>query len=106
MSFNFLVQGFRTPLLAILSLSLLSAVPSTAALISDPAGDFLPSYTGPQNGDLDVLSAQVFFNGSDFRFTSTLNGAIGATPNAIYVWGIDRGAGTPGFPTIAPGVNL
>ncbi len=99
-------RRLRTPLLAVLSLSLFSAIPSTAALITDPAGDFLPSFTGPHNGDLDVLSAQVFFNGSDFRFTSTLNGAIGTTPSAIYVWGVDRGAGMHGFPTIAPGVTF
>ena len=99
-------NGLRTPLLAVLTLSLFSAVPSTAALITDPAGDFLPSFTGPHNGDLDVLSAEVFFNGSDFRFTSTLNGAIGTTSGAAYVWGVDRGAGKHGFPTIAPGVTF
>jgi hypothetical protein len=87
-----------------LSALLLSAVQSKAAIITDPAGDFLPSYTGPQNGDLDVLSAQVFFNGSSFTFTATMDGAIGTTVGGNYVWGIDRGAGTQGFPTIAPGV--
>ena len=33
-----------------------------------------------------------------------MNGAIGTTSGAIYVWGVDRGAGTVGFPTMAPGV--
>lgn len=75
-----------------------------ADLITDSASDFLASYTGPKNGDLDVVSAQVFFNGSDFMFTSTQAAPIGTTTGAIYVWGINRGAGTQGFPVIAPGV--
>ena len=87
-----------------LSALFLSAAQSKAAVITDPAGDFIPSYTGPQNGDVDVVSAQVFFDGSSFTFTATMAGAIGTTAGANYVWGIDRGAGTAGFPTIAPGV--
>lgn len=83
-----------------------SSLPLSAALITDPANDFLPSYTGPQNGDLDVLSAQVFYTGSTFVFTSTQNALVGTTPTGLYVWGIDRGAGTAGFPTIAPGVTF
>lgn len=82
----------------------ISAFPAGAATINDPANDFLPSYTGPRNGDLDVLNAQVFFDGANFTFTSTENGLIGTTPGGIFVWGINRGAGTPGFPVIAPGV--
>jgi hypothetical protein len=92
-----------------LSVALLLAafsLPLSAALITDPAGDFLPSFSGPQNGDLDVLSAQVFFTGSSFVFTSTQNGLVGTTPTGLYVWGIDRGAGTAGFPTLAPGVTF
>jgi hypothetical protein len=83
---------------------LLSAAQSKAAVITDPAGDFIPSYTGPKNGDLDVLSAQVSFNGSSFTFTATMAGAIGTTTGGNYVWGINRGAGAQGFATIAPGV--
>lgn len=81
-----------------------SALPIGAAVISDPANDFLPTYTGPKTGDLDVITAQVFFDGTNFTFTSTQNGLIGTTPAGIFVWGINRGSGTPGFPVIAPGV--
>lgn len=77
-----------------------------ADLIIDPPGDFLPSYTGPQNGDLDVLQAEVFFDGSSFLFTSTSNAAIGTTPGGVFVWGIDRGAGFATFPDVAPGVTF
>lgn len=89
---------------ALCALLAVAALPTTAAVISDPANDFLPTYTGPKNGDLDVLSAQVFYDGANFTFTSTQNAPIGTTTGGIFVWGINRGAGTPGFPVIAPGV--
>jgi hypothetical protein len=90
---------------ALAALCMLPAL-SPAALITDPAGDFLPTYTGPQNGDLDVLQAEVFFDGSSFLFTSTSNAPIGTTPGGVFVWGIDRGAGLPLLPAIAPGVTF
>lgn len=91
---------------AIASLLLLGALSAAADVISDPTNDFLPSFTGPHNGDLDAVSAQVFFDGANFTFTSTLNGIVGTTPTGLYVWGIDRGAGTVGFPAIASGVTF
>ena len=86
------------------------AVPLSAASaqITDAAGDWLPTYTGPRNsllnGDLDILKAQVFFDGHFFKFTSTSAGNIGSTTGAFFVWGMNRGAGTARFPTLAPGV--
>jgi hypothetical protein len=82
------------------------ALPLPAELIVDPPDDFLPTYTGPQNGDLDVLEAEVFFNGSSYLFTSTSNAPIGTTPDGVFVWGINRGAGFATFPGIAPGVTF
>lgn len=72
--------------------------------IVDPAGDFLSGFTGPNNKDLDVLQGEVSFDGSNFLFTSTQAGAIGTTPGALYVWGVNRGAGAARFGTLAPGV--
>ncbi len=77
---------------------------SPAAVITDPVGDFLSTYTGPRNGDMDVLRAEVLFDGSSYFFTSTSNAAIGTTPGGVFVWGIDRGAGLPILSAIAPGV--
>lgn len=79
---------------------------SFAAHINDPANDFLPSYTGPHNADLDVLEAEVFLEGSSLRFTSHSAAAIGTTSGGVFVWGIDRGAGFATFPVIAPGVTF
>ena len=80
-----------------LTASVLATLPTPSvglAQTSDPAGDFLAGYLGPKGADLDVLSAQAFFNGSQFLFTSTQNGPVGTTPNGVFVWGINRGSGT------------
>ncbi len=83
-----------------------------AQSITDAPGDFLPTYTGPQNGDVDVLSAFAGYNaGTDtFSFSGTFAGAIGTTAGAFYVWGLDRGVGTERFvagtPSVGQGVKF
>lgn len=69
----------------------------------DPIGDFLSVYTGPANGDLDVVAVGAFLSGPDeVVLSGTHAGLVGTTPGAAYVWGIDRGAGTEPFPTLDP----
>jgi hypothetical protein len=65
------------------------------AAVADPTEDFLPVYTGPQTGDLDVtrVDARITVPG-EVRLSGTHASPIGATPGAAYVWGIDRGQGT------------
>lgn len=75
-----------------------------AALITDPVGDFLATYTGPKNGDMDVISAQVFYDGTNFTFFNSQNGAVGTTPGGVYVWGVNRGTNLAPFGAFAPGV--
>lgn len=77
------------------------AAPAWAAEVTDPASDFLSTYTGAPGGDLDVLRANVTFDGSHFVFRSTQSAAVGTTPTGFYVWGIDRGQGTPRFGVIS-----
>jgi len=70
--------------------------PSTAYATptTDAANDFIGTYAGPTAGDVDVLSTNVTLLGSgDYFFTATLNGAVGTTAGAFYVWGVDRGRG-------------
>lgn len=66
--------------------------------IIDPVGDFLDTYAFPHVGDLDVVSAQVtLFTGSEeFLFSGTMDAPI-ETPEAFYVWGVNRGAKTESF---------
>jgi hypothetical protein len=72
---------------------LLAAAPATGAV--DPAGDFLSTYTGTQLAGLDLVSASATFDGTNFNLSATMNGAIGSTPGALFVWGVNRGAGIP-----------
>jgi len=96
------------PLAALATVTMLIGGQSAARaqIVSDPANDFLGTYTGPQGGDLDVTGVGVTFDGTNFTLTSTFNAAVGTTAGAFYVWGVDRGAGTVGFPTLAPGVTF
>ena len=72
----------------------LAATPAQAVVV-DPLGDFLPTYTGPTNGDLDVTAVDAVLTGPDqVLLVGRHAAAIGTTSGAAYVWGIDRGAGT------------
>lgn len=90
-------------LLTSLSAATLLALPlASHALdgITDRPGDFLATFAGSSaSTDLDVLSASVFYNvGTDlFTLTATMSGSIGSTATGLYVWGVNRGAGTAGF---------
>lgn len=82
--------------------ALLSTAPTPArATVIDPAGDFLSSYTGPKEPGLDVISAGVTLGAGQFVLTATTAGPIAplleTVPNALFVWGLDRGAGTQRF---------
>jgi PEP-CTERM motif len=91
------------PVLAAMSLALIGSLAASADAVSDAPSDFLPTFNGPHNGDLDVLSTNVTLNGTNFDFTATLNGPVGETPGAVYVFGLDRGKGTPKFANIGHG---
>lgn len=84
----------------------LAAPPARAGLVTDPIGDFIPSYVGPLNADLDVTLATVRYDASNAQFE--LFGEMAAqpfslTPTALYVFGIHRGAGVGNFASIGHG---
>ena len=98
----------RSRVQALCAVAALAAAPFAHAIesISDPANDFLATFAGStRSTDLDVLGATVTYNSATdtFVLSSTMNGAIGLTPTGFYVWGVNRGAGTPGF--LANGIN-
>src|SRR5262245_48764715 len=68
--------------------------------IIDAANDFVPTYLGPRNGDLDVLFAEVLLDQSNFTLHAVVNAPVGTTPGGFYVWGFDRGAHRVGFPNL------
>ena len=93
--------------IAIAATALLAVTAQANAQQPDASGLFLPTYQGVQAADLDIISSQVFFDGSRFAFTATMNGAIGTTPGAFYVFGLDRGTGASNFGSINnPGVKF
>jgi hypothetical protein len=65
--------------------------------ITNLPGDFLSSYKGPQNGDLNVIGAEVRYDGTNFLLHLILNGQVGFTKHADYVFGFNRGQGTAPF---------
>lgn len=77
------------------------AVIATLAVASQQgaqAAPFLSTYTGPTSQALDLTSISVGFNGSAFDLTSTSAAPISSAPTgSMYVWGINRGAGTDRF---------
>lgn len=54
-------MGTHTLLAALLAFGVAGAQSQS---ITDAPGDFLPTYTGPQNGDVDVLSTFAGYNAS------------------------------------------
>jgi hypothetical protein len=81
-----------------------------AYLETDPAGDFLPGYTGPHDPGLDVLSYEAVLVGDRVVFAGEMAGPIAPTQaiGGLYIIGVDRGLGTPRFagrtPVIGPNV--
>ena len=74
-----------------------------ATPITDPAGDFVPTYAGAVNGAFDVISANGTFDGVTFHLTANLASPVSGAPVGsvpLYVWGINTGTGTNNFANI------
>ena len=82
----------------------LAASQAWSAPISDPQGDFLTTYTGPHNADLDIRSTGASFVAGNYVFDGTFYGTIGSTAGGLYVFGVDRGQGTPRFAAIGSAI--
>lgn len=86
----------RMPIAAMAALSICAgAVPAAAATVTDPVGDFLPSFVGDQTPDLDVTSFSVTYNPATEIFTigASFAGAIVPELDNYYVIGVNTGAG-------------
>ena len=77
-------------------LALAAAAPAHATAIVDPTGDFLPSFIGPNDADLDVTAFSVTFDdvAMAFNFNATLAGDIDPSRAGLYVIGANTGTGT------------
>jgi hypothetical protein len=86
---------FSALALAPLALAVSPATAQTAS-VTDPAGDFLPTYAGPHAADLDVTSFSVHYDSVAQLFTlgATFAGAINAATGGTYIIGVNTGTGT------------
>ncbi len=85
----------RKVLLIAVALSALSVGAAKAKTVSDPIGDFLPSFVGNHDPDLDVTSFSVAYNtiSQNFTLSATMAGAINPGLPGLYVIGVDTGTG-------------
>ena len=76
-------------------ITLAGAGAAHAATVADPVGDFLPSFVGSHDADLDVTSFGVTYNPGTTSFTlsATLAGAINPALTGLYVIGVNTGTG-------------
>jgi hypothetical protein len=81
-------------LISAIALGLSGAAQATS--VWDPTGDFLASYTGPHQADLDVTSFSVTYNEplQQFLVRSTMAGAIDPALAGFYVIGVNTGSAT------------
>src|SRR5262245_5447642 len=90
---------------AVLALTILGLVgPARADEIPDTTDDFLLTYTGPHDPGLDVVAHEVTFAGDRLIFYGRMAGPIAPTQaiGGLYLFGLDRGQGTPRFLAGAP----
>ena len=81
-----------------LAAALTTGAPVRAAPFIDAPADFLSSYTGPRDADLDARLAEVIVDpkAGTVSFLGVLAGPIDKASGKFYVFGIDRGRGEVG----------
>ncbi len=100
-----LVPQHRATLLSFALAAAFSAGPAHAAPFIDAQGDFLASYAGPRDADLDVRLADVVIDpkAGTVTLSGVLAGPIDKASGKFYVFGIDRGRGQAGRDLIFEG---
>jgi hypothetical protein len=73
----------------------LAAGAAPAATVNDASGDYLASFAGAHDADLDVLRFSALFDpgASSFHLAAALAGDINPARAGLYVIGVDTGAG-------------
>lgn len=96
-------------LIGVAAFSLAAAAHAQSNSITDPTGDFIASYTGPHQDDLDVTSLSVSYNAdtASFLIQSTFAGTIDPSLPGFYAIGVNTGTGAGPFASIgAPDVRF
>jgi hypothetical protein len=95
----------KRTLLGALTLAAILAGGSALASTTTMSTGFLPTYIGPQNGDLEIASASAVVEGADLVLSATAEAAIGTTPGVDYVWGINTVGASAPAPFASEGFN-
>lgn len=82
--------------LAAILLPFVVSTPVIASTVSDPVGDFIPSFTGTASPDLDLTSFSVTLDSSSTMVSlgAVLAGDIDPSLAGFYVIGVNTGSGT------------
>src|SRR5437762_3154569 len=99
MQMNGFIPSNRSRMVLALAMAAgVAAVPASALPVVDAQGDFLPSYVGSKDADLDVRFADVVIDpmAGTITFSGIVAGEIDKSSNKVYVFGIDRGRGNVG----------
>jgi hypothetical protein len=85
----------RTLLFGAAACAMLACGAAHASSVADPIGDFLPSFVGDHDPDLDVTAFSVTFDSvaNAFDLAASLAGPINPAKAGLYVIGVDTGAG-------------
>lgn len=77
------------------ALALAGVTPAHAVTVADPIGDFLPTFVGPHDAELDVASFFVKYDTGDsaFHIQATLAGDIDPSKAGLYAIGVNTGTG-------------
>lgn len=75
----------------------LAATAAHATQLSDPHNDRLPTFNNNPDPtpDLDVVRVSARYTATQLILSATMAGDIGTSDAGEYVWGINRGQGTP-----------
>jgi len=96
-------------LIGMAAFSMAAAAHAQSSSVIDSTGDFLPTYTGPHQADLDITSLSVSYNPGTMNFLiqSTFAGAVDPSLPGFYVIGANTGSGTGPFGSLgAPDVKF
>lgn len=92
------LSTFRPRFLAASLLAIGVATQAQALPFIDASNDFLPTFVGARDADLDVVQADVVIDpeAQTITFSGTVNGNIDRKSQKLYVFGVDRGRGSAG----------
>jgi PEP-CTERM motif len=96
----------KSALVGALALATTLAAGAAFATTTTMSTGFLPTYIGPQNGDVEIASASASVVGTNLVLSATAMAPIGTTTGEVnYIWGIDTDPAKATAPFSPEGFN-